>query len=75
MMMNQWANHLDDLRAGKAVNFDLMTPDEITKKMRSRDEQAVDIALHDKDVLIKSLQAQGVSPDLLIQIVKQIKSN
>ena len=75
MMMNQWANHLDDLRAGKAVNFDLMTPDEITNKMRSRDEQAVDIALHDKDVLIKSLQAQGVSPDLLIQIVKQIKSN
>ena len=52
-----------------------MTPDEITNKMRSRDEQAVDIALHDKDVLIKSLQAQGVSPDLLIQIVKQIKSN
>jgi integrase len=73
MMMNQWANHLDDLRAGKAVNFDLMTPDEITKKMRSRDEQAVDIALHDKDVLIKSLQAQGVSPDLLTQLARQMK--
>lgn len=73
MMMNQWANHLDDLRAGKAVSFDLLTPNEIKKKMDSRNEQATDIALHDKDILIKSLQAQGVSPDLLAQLASQIK--
>ncbi|WP_201607082.1 tyrosine-type recombinase/integrase [Psychrobacter immobilis] len=73
MMMNQWANHLDDLRAGKAVSFDLLTPDEVKKEMDSRNEQATDIALHDKDVLIKSLQAQGVSPDLLAQLVSQMK--
>ena len=41
--------------------------------MRSRDEQAVDIALHDKDILIKSLRAQGVSSDLLAQLASQIK--
>lgn len=45
------------------------------REMNNRNEQATDIALNDKDILIKSLQAQGVSPDLLIQIVKQIKSN
>ena len=73
MMMNQWANHLDDLRAGKAVSFELLTPDEVKKEMDSRNEQATDIALHDKDILIKSLQAQGVSPDLLAQLASQIE--
>ena len=72
MMMNQWANHLDDLRTGKAVSFDLMTPDEIEREMNNRNEQATDIAMHDKDILIKSLQAQGVSPDLLAQLAGQI---
>ena len=73
MMMNQWANHLDDLRAGTAVSFDLLTPDEIKREMSNRNEQTADIALHDKDILIKSLQAQGVSSDLLAQLVSQIK--
>ena len=73
MMMNQWANHLDDLRAGKAVSFDLLTPDEIKKKMDSRNEQAADIALHDKDIVIKSLQAQGVPDKLLGQLVDYMK--
>lgn len=73
MMMNQWASHLDNLRAGTAVSFDLLTPDEVAEKMSSRTEQATDIALHDKDILIKSLQAQGVSPDLLAQLASQIK--
>lgn len=73
MMMNQWANHLDDLRAGKAVSFDLLTPDEIKMKMSSRDKQAVDIALHDKDILMKSLQAKGVPDELLGQLVDYIK--
>ena len=72
MMMNKWANHLDDLRAGKAVSFDLLTPDEVTKEMNSRNEQATDIALHDKDILIKSLQAQGISADLLAQLASQM---
>ncbi|GAF55390.1 integrase [Psychrobacter sp. JCM 18901] len=72
MMMNQWANHLDDLRAGKAMSFELLTPDEVKKEMDSRNEQATDIALHDKDILIKSLQAQGVSPELIHQLTIQL---
>ena len=72
MMMNQWANHLDDLRAGKAVSFDLLTPDEIKKQMDSRNEQATDIALHDKDTLIKSLRAQGVSQEVLMKLAEQL---
>lgn len=73
MMINQWANHLDDLRAGTAVSFDLLTPDEINREMNNRNEQTVDIQLHDKDILTKSLQAQGVSSDLLAQLVSQMK--
>ena len=38
MMMNRWANYLDDLRAGKAISFDLLTPDEIAKEMDIRNE-------------------------------------
>lgn len=72
MMMNRWANHLNDLRAGKAVSFDLLTPDEISKEMASRSEQATDIALHDKDILIKSLQAQGVSLEVLAKLAEQL---
>lgn len=72
MMMNRWANYLDDLRAGKAVSFDLLTPDQVAKEMNSRSEQATDIALHDRDILIKSLQAQGVSSELLAQLAEQI---
>lgn len=72
MMMNQWADHLDDLRAGKAVSFDLLTPDEIKKKMDSRTEQATNIALHDKDILIKSLRAQGVSQEVLMKLAEQL---
>lgn len=72
MMMNRWANYLDDLRAGKAISFDLLTPDELAKEMDSRNEQATDIAIHDKDILIKSLQAQGVSPDVLAKLAEQL---
>ena len=72
IMMKRWADYLDDLRAGKAVSFDLLTPDEITKEMNSRNEQATNIALHDKDILIKSLQAQGISADLLAQLASQM---
>ena len=72
MMMNKWANHLDDLRAGKAVSFDLLTPDELAKEMDSRNEQATDIALHDKDILIKSLRAQGVSQEVLAKLAEQL---
>lgn len=72
MMMNRWANYLDDLRAGKAISFDLLTPDELAKEMDSRNEQATDIALHDKDILIKSLQAQGVSPEVLAKLAEQL---
>ena len=72
MMMNRWANYLDDLRAGKAVSFDLLTPEQIAKEMDSRNEQATDIALHDKDILIKSLQAQGVSQEVLAKLAEQL---
>lgn len=72
MMMNKWANYLDDLRADKGISFDLLTPDEVTKEMNSRNQQATDIALQDKDILINSLKAQGVSPELLAQLAKQI---
>ncbi|MCG3809588.1 tyrosine-type recombinase/integrase [Psychrobacter sp. Ps4] len=72
MMMHRWANYLDDLRAGKMISFDLLTPDELAKEMNSRNEQATDIALHDKDILIKSLQAQGVSPEVLAKLAEQL---
>lgn len=72
MMMNRWANYLDDLRAGKAISFDLLTPDELAKEMDSRNEQATDIALHDKDILIKSLQAKGISQEILAELAKQL---
>jgi integrase len=72
MMMNKWANHLDDLRAGKAVSFDLLTPDEVTKEVNSRNEQATEIAAHDKENLIKSLQAQGISQDVLLKLAEQL---
>ena len=72
MMMNRWANYLDDLRTGKTVRFDLLTPDELTKEMESRNEQTTDIALHDKDILIKSLQAQGVSQEVLAKLAEQL---
>ena len=72
VMMNKWANHLDDLRAGKAVSFDLLTPNELAKEMDSRKEQATDIALHDKDILINSLRAQGVSQQVLAKLAEQL---
>ena len=72
MMMHRWANYLDDLRAGKMISFDLLTPDELAKEMNSRNEQATDIALHDKDILIKSLQAQGVSQEVLAKLAEQL---
>ena len=72
MMMNRWANYLDDLRVGKAVSFDLLTPEQIAKEMDSRNEQATDIALHDKDILIKNLQAQGVSQEILAKLAEEL---
>lgn len=72
VMMNQWADYLDDLRADKGVNFDLLTPNEVTKEINSRNKQATDIALQDKDTLISSLKAQGVSSELLAQLDNQL---
>ena len=72
MMMQRWANYLDDLRAGKVISFDLLTPDELAKEMDSRNEQVTDIALHDKDILIKSLRAQGVSQEVLAKLAEQL---
>lgn len=72
MMMNRWANYLDELRAGKAISFDLLTPEQVAKEMNSRTEQATDIALHDKDILIKSLQAKGVSSEVLAKLAEQL---
>lgn len=72
VMMNEWANHLDDLRAGKAVKFELLSPDELSKLIFKRGHKVTDIVTHDKDLLMDSLQAQGVSPDLIAQLVQQI---
>jgi antitoxin component of MazEF toxin-antitoxin module len=73
MMMNKWAKHLDDLRAGKAVSFDLLTPDEMAKEMNIRDNQAIEIALNDKDILIKKLEEQGISKKLLDELTTQLQ--
>ncbi|WP_352259700.1 integrase arm-type DNA-binding domain-containing protein [Psychrobacter sp. TB55-MNA-CIBAN-0194] len=72
MMMNRWANYLDDLRAGKVISFDLLTPNEIAKEISSRNEQTTDIALHDKDLLVQSLQAQGLPKDILQGVLKYL---
>ncbi|WP_201568982.1 tyrosine-type recombinase/integrase [Psychrobacter sp. JCM 18900] len=72
IMMNRWADHLDDLRAGKAVSFDLLTPSEVSSEISSRRVQATDIELQDKETLIKGLQAQGILPDLLAQLASQM---
>lgn len=72
VMMNEWANHLDDLRAGKAVKFDLLSPDELEQVMQARRRKTTDILIHDKNILIKSLQAQGISDDLIKQLTKQL---
>lgn len=74
VMMNEWANHLDDLRAGKAVSFDLLSPDELEQVMQTRRRKANDILIHDKNILIKSLQMQGVSAGLLNQISKELRN-
>ena len=73
MMMNKWANHLEDLRAGKAVSFDLLTPDELYKEMSNRNKQVTNRTLHDKDILIKNLKAQGVSIDILDALTKHFQ--
>ena len=73
MMMNKWAKHLDDLRAGKAVSFNLLTPDEMAKEMNIRENQAIEIALNDKDILIKKLEEQGISKKLLDELTTQLQ--
>lgn len=73
VMMNEWANHLDDLRAGKAVKFDLLSPDELEQFMKARRSKATDILIRDKHIIIKSLQAQGVSPSLLNKISEELR--
>lgn len=73
VMMNQWADYLDDLRAGKAINFDLLTPDEVAEEIQIRNKQATDIAMHDKDALIKSLKAQGISKEVLMKLAEQLQ--
>ena len=72
MMMNRWANYLDDLRAGKAISFDLLTPKQVAEEMDSRNEQATDVALDDKDNLINSLKAQGVSQEVFAKLAEEL---
>lgn len=74
VMMNEWASHLDDLRAGKPVKFDLLSPKELDEVMAKRGRKATDIITHDTDMLINSLQVQGVSPELIEQLTKQLKN-
>lgn len=55
IMMNEWASYLDDLRAGKAIKFDLLTPDEIKGLEAERQRKTSDLIIHDKDMIIQSL--------------------
>ena len=72
VMMTQWANHLDDLRAGKAVSFDLLEPDELEALLAKRGQQVAEMVIYQKDVLLKNLQAQGITEDVLLKLAEQL---
>ncbi|OXL24647.1 tyrosine-type recombinase/integrase, partial [Psychrobacter sp. DAB_AL32B] len=72
VMMTQWANHLDDLRAGKAVRFDLLEPDELEALLAKRGQQVAEMVIYQKEVLIKNLRAQGITEDVLLKLAEQL---
>ena len=72
VMMTQWANHLDDLRAGKAVRFDLLEPDELDALLAERNQKVNDLVIYQKDILIRNLRAQGVTEEVLLKLAEQL---
>lgn len=72
MMMNEWANYLDDLRAGKAINFDLLTPDELEELKQKREYKTSNMTLYDEDTILQSLQAQGISKEELMKLAERL---
>ena len=61
LMMNEWANYLDELRQGKTKSFDLMTPDELIKLKSDRNEASLIVRL-------RQLKSEGLLEDLLAKI-------
>lgn len=45
----------------------------MAKEMNIRDNQAIEIALNDKDILIKKLEEQGISKKLLDELTTQLQ--
>lgn len=61
LMMNEWANYLDELRAGKAKSFDLMTPDELIQLKADRNKASLIVRL-------RQLKSEGLLESILAQI-------
>ena len=61
LMMNEWANYLDELRQGKTKSFDLMTPDELIQVRAERNEASLIVRL-------RQLKSEGLLEDLLAKI-------
>ena len=61
LMMNEWANYLDELRQGKTKSFDLMTPDELIKVKAERTEASLIVRL-------RQLKSESLLEDLLAKL-------
>ncbi|ALF60126.1 tyrosine-type recombinase/integrase [Psychrobacter urativorans] len=72
VMMSQWARHLDNLRAGCAVNFGLLSPEALNIVMTERGRQEMQIVAYEKDTLIHYLKSKGVSQELLMKLADQL---
>ena len=71
-MMSQWARHLDNLRAGCAVNFGLLSPEALNSVMTERGRQEMQIVAYEKDTLIRYLKSKGISEDILMNLNEQL---
>lgn len=72
VMMSQWARHLDNLRAGCAINFGLLSPEALNSVMTERGRQEMKIMAYEKDTLIRYLKSKGISEDILIRLNEQL---
>ena len=72
VMMSQWARYLDNLRAGSAVDFGLLSPDALNNVMTERGRQEMQIMAYEKDTLIRYLKTKGISADLLEKLAEQL---
>lgn len=72
VMMSQWARHLDNLRAGCAINFGLLSTEALNSVMTERGRQEMQIVAYEKDTLIRYLKSKGISEDILISLNEQL---